>query len=125
MIQSQKHFNYLQEMGVSLWRRRVLDTSIDTIKANNQQASSLQINVADLLTQTLFTDILLVLSIEPSTVKQIDQATINLGDFQWQFCEQNTFSFSQQQLTTPVLNELTTPANKRALYQLFITNQLV
>jgi DNA polymerase III psi subunit len=116
---NQKQFEQLTEMGISLWQRRSSDTSND-----NQMLTSLtflDINLTELATKQLFTDILLAAGLSVGEVKQKSDH-LDLGLFNWFFTPEqsnNKLQWHDQQLFTPSIDIISQSSSlKRQLWQL-------
>jgi DNA polymerase III psi subunit len=112
MTITQRQFNYLNEMGIKVWRQRNTENTPEVITSSNNHVNSthksntpitpILIDSNRLFQHTLFTDILQSIDISIGEVV-IDNNQINLGLFNWQFIETDTISFSKNILTTPVI----------------------
>ena len=116
---NQKQFEQLTEMGISLWQRRSSDMSND-----NQMLTSLtflDINLTELATKQLFTDILLAAGLSVGEVKQKSDH-LDLGLFNWFFTPEqsnNKLQWHDQQLFTPSIDIISQSSSlKRQLWQL-------
>jgi DNA polymerase III psi subunit len=116
---NQKQFEQLTEMGISLWQRRSSDTSND-----NQMLASLtflDINLTELATKQLFTDIVLAAGLSVGEVKPKSDH-LDLGLFNWFFTPEqsnNKLQWHDQQLFTPSIDIISQSSSlKRQLWQL-------
>lgn len=125
MVQRQKHFDYLHEMGIPLWQRRNLEPAKKEEKASTEPLKTEAVNLTDLKKEPMFIDILLSINVEEEQVMHINDATIDLGKFHWQFSKTTSISFKQNLLETPNLTALKNPKNKRFLYQILASNHLM
>jgi DNA polymerase III psi subunit len=116
---NQKQFEQLTEMGISLWQRRSLT------KTNEGEAKTnvnyLDVNLTELATKQLFTDILLAAGLSVGEVKQKSDH-LDLGLFNWFFTPEqsnNKLQWHDQQLFTPSIDIISQSSSlKRQLWQL-------
>jgi DNA polymerase III psi subunit len=106
---SKLQFDYLQEMGVSLWQ------------SNHKQAPTTHSQEplsASLLEQPLMQDILLAMGLSSAELK-VKNHFIDCHTFNWHFSDKQHCEFQQHQLITPPLDALASSARlKQQLWQL-------
>lgn len=129
---SQRQFNHLQEMGISVWQRKSLVTDdAEKLKGNLNLEN---IDSEALAKDALFADILISLSLNLAEVS-FHQDYIDLGDFNWQFAStplQNNndqdnlkVSFADATLTSPSIAQIKQSTSlKRQLWQIVSKHQL-
>jgi DNA polymerase III psi subunit len=93
-----KQFNYLQEMGISLWQQK---EKSDTV--NEQHFFPVSI---EFLTEPLVLDIARLFALSPAELS-IHQGAIDFDLFNWRFAEVDQCRFEHQQLVTPPLTKIT------------------
>lgn len=107
MAITQRQFNHLNEIGITVWQRR--NTSNTNSPSNNASSSSLPlaIHYNELIKLTLFTDILQCIGISIGEVN-IENNVIDLGLFNWQFSENDLITFDNNILSTPAITAFET-----------------
>lgn len=120
---TQNQFEQLTEMGIDLWQSRTSDNHSDTTKSKT--VSYLDIDLASLASQQLFTDILLATGL---TIGEISHQGdhLDLGLFNWYFTTEqsqghssNQIQWLEQQLFTPSIADISkSPALKKQLWHL-------
>lgn len=116
MSLSQRQFNHLTEMGISVWQRRTLENN-ETIQATSKQ---LTVTLEQLSEQPIFRDILTALTLSIGEVKHSDHY-LDLGMFNWHFHDNDELSFNSNELVTPTLDKISqSPAMKRQLWLLLL-----
>lgn len=147
MVESEKHFTYLSEMGIALWQRRnvsvvtsnsslqpekdkkieqgALNQHVSTEAQAKEKISSIAITLDELAANRLYNDVLLWLNVDQHQVKQHNESTILLGKFKWQFVVQDKVSFQDHLMRTPSLLALRqSAALKQQMFQLIQTQLL-
>lgn len=125
MTINQRQFTQLKEMGIELWQRRELAEETAPNLNKIEQHSIIDVDLGKLVSQTLFSDILLCFQISPVEVSQNGQQ-LNLGLFNWQFSEGNTISVKNNTLTTPAIAEIQNdPELKATLWLTLNQNNLI
>ncbi|PCI63026.1 MAG: hypothetical protein COB35_02210 [Gammaproteobacteria bacterium] len=130
---SQRQFTHLHEMGITLWQRRVFPTATTTPIATEktavkQRSTNITINLTDLSTQQIFSDILLSINLTLADIKTRN-AYLDLGLLNWQFTETTAITLienalSENTLSTPNLNHIAQSTTlKRQLWQLLQAQQ--
>jgi DNA polymerase III psi subunit len=116
---NQKQFEQLTEMGISLWQRRSSNEPDDNDMLTS--LTFLDINLTELATKQLFTDIVLATGLSIGEVKQ-QSDHLDLGLFNWFFTTEQSNSKLQwhdQQLFTPSIDIISqSSVLKRQLWQL-------
>ncbi len=115
---SKRQYEHLTEMGITLYQSRENNSNIinDELIAPDELSS--------FLTEQLFLDVLMALSLDTDVVRRTDTA-LDLGTFNWQFQESSDFVFDKNTLISPPLKDIKNSATlKRHLWQL-ITEQLL
>jgi hypothetical protein len=116
---NQKQFEQLTEMGISLWQRRSSNEPDDNDMLTS--LTFLDINLTELTTKQLFTDIVLATGLSIGEVKQ-QSDHLDLGLFNWFFTTEQSNSKLQwhdQQLFTPPIDIISqSSVLKRQLWQL-------
>ncbi len=123
---TQYQFEQLTEMGISLWQSRTCDNHSDTTKA--ETINYLDVDLAMLAKQQLFTDILLAAGLTIGEVRHQGDH-LDLGLFNWYFTAEQPQSQSssqlqwkEQQLFTPSIDNISkSPALKKQLWHLLGT----
>lgn len=121
MTISQRQFTLLNEMGISLWQRRVLPKKVSTkIYPVEKQTAVLKAKTVDLNElnkQQIFNDILLSLNLLPSDIS-VNNNQLVLKKLTWQFTNTDNINFTKNTLTTPSLPVIThSPLLKNQLWQ--------
>lgn len=117
MAISQTQFEYLTEMGISLWTSK-------SVEKESENTSYLEINQQELTQSKCFLDILTALGISIEDIS-FTQYTIDLGQVNWQFHSEETVKFSSANLITPSIEKISNSiAIKRQLWQVICENQL-
>jgi len=120
---NQHQFEQLTEMGISLWQSRSCDNQSDTTKAKT--VNYLDVDLAMLANQQLFTDILLATGLTIGEVSHQGDH-LDLGLFNWYFTAEQSqnqspsqIQWQEQQLFTPsIANISKSPALKKQLWHL-------
>jgi hypothetical protein len=116
---NQKQFEQLTEMGISLWQRRSSNEPDDNDMLTS--LTFLDINLTELATKQLFTDIVLAAGLSVGEVKQKSDH-LDLGLFNWFFTPEqsnNKLQWHDQQLFTPSIDIISQSSSlKRQLWQL-------
>lgn len=101
MALSDKQFNYLAEMGISLWQQKSPQNK-DSV-TDSEVGNYLPVANADIESSCLFNDIILALSLNKGDYT-INKQMIQFEFFDWLFTEQQHFSYKNNQLITPSLS---------------------
>jgi len=120
---TQNQFEQLTEMGISLWQSRTSDNHSDATKTKT--VSYLEIDLAALTSQTLFTDILLAAGLTIGEVSHQGDH-LDLGLFNWYFTTEQSqnqsaekIQWQEQKLVTPSIADISkSPALKKQLWHL-------
>ena len=117
---SQRQFDHLTEMGISLWQHRNQVQAIPNTKITEQ--SFIHVKLADIAKQQFFGDVLLSIDISIGEVKEHNNH-LDLGLFDWFFVDSNQkneeIHFQQNSLYTPSLAQLSEqPELKQALWKM-------
>ena len=84
-----------------------------------------KVELSALISQPLFSDILMTFGVPISAIT-VENNTVNLGLFRWQFCLTGKLDFTDNLLITPCLAQLEKSSTlKRQLWQLIIDKSLV
>lgn len=118
MALTQRQYDQLNEIGISLWQNRSASTTESdtaaTIKLTNE-------DFLQLLDSQLFQDILLALSITPDQISLL-AGHLDLGLLNWHMADVESCEMTASQLTTPTLDKLSkSPQLKQQLWQLIST----
>ena len=116
MALSERQFNYLSEMGITVWCAQQTINNEES-SATASKNSLLAIEKVSLEQSQLFADVLLYLDVTFSELT-ITQNKIAFELFNWSFSEANDIQLNQQELITPDLNKISTDIKmKKTLWQ--------
>jgi len=107
---NQRQFSHLQEIGITLYQRKALNN------ANEENHSSVNIDIDAVTNDLLFADILQSLSLSLADI-ELHTRHIDMGLFNWHFHEQDAITCSENQLVTPTLATIKSSTSlKQALW---------
>jgi len=116
---SQRQFEHLTEMGISLWQHRSQDNN--SSESSSPEQTFIQVKLNELSKQQFFSDLLLSIDVSIGEItEQVDH--LDLGLFNWFFVDaskqESPIQFQQNSLYTPALEQLSKrPELKKALWQ--------
>lgn len=115
MALTAKQFNYLNEMGISLWQQKTSQN--EAKKAKLVQSRQLTIDLVTLKNSQLFQDVLTYFQLSEGEFKVSDNR-IQFDFFDWCFSLQNTVSYANHQLITPEVTSIAQSVTlKKQLWQ--------
>ena len=152
MTVSKRQFDVLNAMEIPLWvskkftTKHAVQTASDlasstpefktqSVNKNQERTEQQQqkaptdtiakVELSALTNQALFSDILMTFGVPISAIT-VENNTVNLGLFRWQFCLTGKLDFTDNLLITPCLAQLEKSSTlKRQLWQLIIDKSLV
>lgn len=117
MALTAKQFNYLNEMGISLWQRKTSRSEHEQAAAEHK--SHLEIDLATLKNSQLFQDVLAYFQLSEGEFT-IKENCIQFDFFNWCFSKVEDINFTHHQLITPELANISqsVPLKKQLWQQL-------
>jgi hypothetical protein len=118
MAISQINQHYLQAMAIDLYAQRQAQSVVPAAMAKVAvKPMAPLISLDELKTSRFIADICCLLDIHPETVTVVAANQFCLGKLNWLFSANNAqIGIEQDQLTTPLLTQLTSVEAKRALW---------
>ena len=115
MALTAKQFNYLNEMGISLWQQKTSQSETEATKL--AQNSHLAIDLVTLKNSQLFQDVLAYFQLSEGEFKVSDNR-IQFDFFDWCFSVQDSVSYANHQLITPDVTSIAQSVSlKKQLWQ--------
>lgn len=113
-------------MGIDVYVERFVPaTDVDSDHKNSRTPAALpvapEITLSDLMANTLITDICCLLNITPDAIVGLGDNTFRFGSLDWRFIDEQAVELEQNQLLTPLPQQLTTVNAKRALWSCLVT----
>jgi DNA polymerase III psi subunit len=113
---SARQFQHLQVMGIPVWQQNKLGSPAE------ESTNLISLSLEELQKHAFFSDVLLALNISIGEIS-INNNTLNMGLFNWQFIDSLSIEYKENLLTTPELKNLTSSVSlKKQLWQTLSTN---